>query len=263
MKLRELLVRYKDGTISEEETLQELRILLKGNFLAHVDESARLDVFRQDRTGIPEVIFAKSKVADQTLRITREMLAANHYAFLTRVPDGVRQRVVAEFAPVEGVEVDTNEAAGTVLVRDAEFTPPVVRGKVGVISAGTSDIPVAEEAKVTATLLGCEVQSSYDVGIAGLHRIFQPLKDMLEAGVATIIVVAGMEGTLPGVVASLADVPVIGVPTSSGYGLGAEGVGALTTMLQSCSPGLLVVNIDNGFGAGAAAAMIARQSRAR
>jgi hypothetical protein len=107
--------------------------------------------------------------------------------------------------------------------------------------------------------MGCEVFTGYDVGIAGFHRIFKPLSDMIKNEVDVIIVIAGMEGTLPGVVAALVDVPVIGVPVSSGYGLGAKGKGALTTMLQSCSPGLLVVNIDNGFGAGASAALIANK----
>ena len=107
--------------------------------------------------------------------------------------------------------------------------------------------------------MGCKVLTSYDVGIAGVHRIFTPLSDMIKKGVHVIIVCAGMEGTLPGVVAALVDIPVIGVPISSGYGMGEKGKGALTTMLQSCSPGLLVVNIDNGFGAGASAALIANK----
>ena len=107
--------------------------------------------------------------------------------------------------------------------------------------------------------MGCEVISSYDIGIAGMHRIFTPLSQMIQKGVNVIIVCAGMEGTLPGVIAALVDIPVIGVPISSGYGLGASGEGALITMLQSCSPGLLVVNIDNGFGAAASAAIIANK----
>jgi len=127
------------------------------------------------------------------------------------------------------------------------------------MTAGTSDIRVAEEARVVAEEMGCEVVTAYDVGIAGFHRHIGPLRRMLREGVDAIVVVAGMEGALPSVVASLVDVPVIGVPTSVGYGLGGKGVGALTTMLQSCSPGLCVVNIDNGVGAGALAALIARR----
>jgi hypothetical protein len=133
------------------------------------------------------------------------------------------------------------------------------KGKVGIISAGTSDIPVAEEARVTTEVLGCKTITAYDVGVAGIHRLFPPLEDMLKEEVACIIVVAGMEGALPTVVKSLVDIPVIGVPTSIGYGYGGKGVSALMTMLQSCSPGLVVVNIDNGFGAGCAAVLIAKR----
>ncbi|TFF88377.1 MAG: nickel pincer cofactor biosynthesis protein LarB, partial [Promethearchaeota archaeon] len=141
--------------------------------------------------------------------------------------------------------------------RSYEF--PRKGGKIGLITAGSSDIPIAEEAKVISEAMGCEVFTSYDIGIAGIHRIFEPLSEMIQKGAHIIIVCAGMEGTLPGVVAALVDVPVIGVPISSGYGLGEKGQGALITMLQSCSPGLLVVNIDNGFGAGASAALIANK----
>ena len=145
------------------------------------------------------------------------------------------------------------------MVKEKSFRFEKKKGVVGIITAGTSDIPVAEEAKEILISMGCEVMASYDVGIAGVHRIFSPLSKMIKEGVHVIIVCAGMEGTLPGVVAFLVDVPVIGVPISSGYGLGANGKGALITMLQSCSPGLVVVNIDNGFGAGASAALIANK----
>jgi len=130
---------------------------------------------------------------------------------------------------------------------------------VGIITAGSSDIPVAEEARMVLEFMGFKFTIAYDVGIAGMHRIFPPIREMLEQNVDVIIVVAGMEGTLPGVVSSLVDVPVIGVPTSTGYGLGEKGIGALTTMLQSCSPGLAVVNIDNGFGAASIAALILKR----
>lgn len=128
------------------------------------------------------------------------------------------------------------------------------------ITAGTADIPVATEAKVAAEEMGCKVLTAFDVGVAGIHRLFGPLKRMIEEGVDAIIVVAGMEGALPSVVASLVDVPVIGVPTSVGYGLGRDGIGALTAMLQSCSLGLAVVNIDGGVAAGVFAALIANRA---
>jgi hypothetical protein len=126
-----------------------------------------------------------------------------------------------------------------------------------VLAAGTSDIPTAEEARVTAEVMGCAVLARYDVGIAGIHRLLEPLREIVSIEVSAIVVVAGMEGALPSVVRGLVSVPVIGVPTSTGYGYGGHGQGALMTMLQSCAPGLTVVNIDNGFGAGATAALIA------
>jgi pyridinium-3,5-biscarboxylic acid mononucleotide synthase len=136
-------------------------------------------------------------------------------------------------------------------------------GKIGVLTAGTSDIPVAEEAATIAEVMGCGVIRGYDVGVAGIHRLLDPLKDMIRQDVACVVVVAGMEGALPSVVAGMVGVPVIGVPTSIGYGLGAGGIGALTTMLQSCAPGLVVVNIDNGFNAGATAAIISKMRTAK
>ena len=132
-------------------------------------------------------------------------------------------------------------------------------GQVGVISAGTSDIPVAEEAALIAEEMGCQVTCIYDVGVAGLHRLVNPLRDLLARGTDAIIVAAGMDGALPSVVAGLVPVPVIGLPTSIGYGMGGKGVAALLAMLQTCAPGLSVVNIDNGVGAGITAAMIANR----
>ena len=133
-------------------------------------------------------------------------------------------------------------------------------GQVGVLTAGTSDIPIAEEAAARCREMGCQVYSAYDVGVAGLHRLFEPLRAMLAAPADAIIVAAGMDGALPSVVAGLVDVPVIGLPTSVGYGLGGGGMGALTSMLQTCAPGLAVVNIDNGIGAGAMAGLIAARA---
>ncbi|MFX0060088.1 MAG: nickel pincer cofactor biosynthesis protein LarB, partial [Candidatus Heimdallarchaeota archaeon] len=164
-----------------------------------------------------------------------------------------------EFEHNDNYVMQINDLAKILIIKEKSYEFESKGGKVGIITAGSSDIPVAEESKVIAQSMGCEVITSYDLGIAGIHRLFTPLSEMIKEGVHVIIVCAGMEGTLPGVVAALVDVPVIGVPISSGYGLGEKGVGALTTMLQSCSPGLLVVNIDNGFGAGASAALIANR----
>jgi hypothetical protein len=134
-------------------------------------------------------------------------------------------------------------------------------GKIGILTAGSSDISVAEEAKAMAELMGCEVLTEYDIGVAALHRFLEPLAKMLDQGVDVLVVVAGMEGALPTVVSGLADVPIIGVPTSVGYGYGGKGEAALMGMLQTCSPGLVVVNIDNGIAAGATAALISLRCR--
>jgi len=146
------------------------------------------------------------------------------------------------------------------VVHRAGETPVPERGAVGVLAAGTSDLGVAGEAVAMCRAMGVSVVSAFDVGVAGLHRLATPLEEMRAAGAAAIVVAAGMEGALPSVVAGLVDVPVIGLPTSTGYGLGGRGEAALLGMLQSCSPGLVVVNIDNGIGAGATAALIARRA---
>ena len=140
------------------------------------------------------------------------------------------------------------------------YRMPEGQGCVGVLTAGTSDVGVAEEAAVVCRHMGCRVLRGYDVGVAGVHRLFGPLTEMVQAGADALVVVAGMEGALPSLVAGLVDVPVIGVPKSGGYGVAGDGTAALYSMLQSCSPGLVVVNVDNGVGAGAAAGLIARGS---
>jgi hypothetical protein len=146
-----------------------------------------------------------------------------------------------------------------IVIKKKSFEVKRSGGKVGILTAGTSDISVAEEAKVVAEEMGCEVITAYDVGVAGIHRLFSPLKEMIGTDVDVVIVVAGREGALPSVVAGLVDVPVIAVPTSVGYGLGERGVSALMAMLQACSLGIAVVNIDGGVAAGAAAALIANR----
>jgi hypothetical protein len=150
------------------------------------------------------------------------------------------------------------------VIKKKDFMFESYGGKVGILAAGTSDIPVAEEARVVAEEMGCTVFAAYDVGVAALHRLFLPLKEIIQNDADSLIVVAGREGALPSVIAGLVDVPVIGVPTSIGYGLGEKGVSALMAMLQACSLGLAVVNIDGGVAAGAIAALIAnRVAKAR
>jgi len=152
-----------------------------------------------------------------------------------------------------------NERARMVVLKDKGFKVSRTGGKIGIVSAGTSDIPVAEEAKAVAEEMGCEVLTAYDVGVAGLHRLFPPLKEMITEGVDVMVVVAGREAALTSVVAGLVEVPVIGVPTSIGYGFGSGGTSALMSMLQACPLGIAVVNIDGGVAAGAMAALIANR----
>ena len=159
----------------------------------------------------------------------------------------------------KGIKFDYNKRAKILIIyKDSLVDFNSEYGKVGLLTAGTSDIPIAEEAKVIVEQGGCEVISSYDIGVAGIHRLFPQIAHMVEEDVCAFIVCAGMEGALPSVVAGLVDVPVIAVPTSVGYGIGADGKAALYSMLQSCAPGLAVVNIDNGFGAGVCALTIAK-----
>ncbi|HTY39230.1 MAG TPA: nickel pincer cofactor biosynthesis protein LarB [Bacteroidota bacterium] len=222
-----------------------------------IEGFAKLDVRRAERTGIPEAIFSEGKTIDQVLRTLQHMADSSGTALATRVSDEYSKRIRKTLGRKYALE--WNPAGHTLVVRQKGTTTVPTGGCIGILAAGTSDVPTAEEARVTAEVMGCRVIAHYDVGIAGIHRLLEPLQDVLSGKVAAIVVVAGMEGALPSVVRGLVGVPVIGVPTSTGYGYGGHGQAALMTMLQSCAPGLTVVNIDNGFGAGATAALIANQ----
>jgi NCAIR mutase (PurE)-related protein len=251
--IRDILNKLLDKSCSIKEAEQ----LLKANIIEEVGDLAKLDVFRKQRTGIVEVIYAANKPPKMVQEIVNSFLKRNKFAIVSRYTAEQKVLLVKQFEVNEQYKLVLNELAKIIIIKDKDFSFIRRGGKIGIITAGSSDIPVAEEAKIIAEAMGCDITTSYDLGIAGIHRLFEPLSNMIRKGIKVLIVCAGMEGTLPGVVAALVDVPVIGVPVSSGYGLGEKGIGALTTMLQSCSPGLLVVNIDNGFGAGASAALIA------
>ena len=248
--MEEILKRFASGKIDIEEACKELKL----ENVRRVKDFARIDINRPYRTGIPEIIFAEGKSSSEVADIAMTLATAKGFALISRA----REKDVTEIKKHveeenEEFEIDYNEIAKTIIVKKRRYEFEKT-GKIGLIAAGTADIPVAEEARVVAEVCGCEVVKAYDVGIAGIHRLVEPLEEIVNANVAAIIVVAGMEGALPSVVASLVNVPVIGVPTSVGYGLGGKGVAALLSMLQSCSPGLAVVNIDNGVGAGTFAA---------
>jgi pyridinium-3,5-biscarboxylic acid mononucleotide synthase len=220
----------------------------------------RIDANRVRRAGIPEVVFAGNKASAEIADALRRLVEANGRALASRVrPEDAR---FIQDALEPAISIDAHPLARALVASQAGTDRPNQGGIVGILSAGTSDIPIAAEASLIAAEMGATVLEAWDVGVAGLHRLVSPLERFAAAEVDVIVVAAGMDGALPSVVAGLVDVPVIGLPTSVGYGLGAGGVGALTTMLQSCAPGLVVVNIDNGIGAGSTAALIANRSAA-
>ena len=216
----------------------------------------RPDAGREFRKGVPEVILGETKGTEQIIAMAQGLLAGTGRAIISRVRPEARLALREAFRDYHIYE---REAARAMVIYRPDYVQRRTGGQVGVISAGTSDIPVAEEAALIAGEMGCHVTCIYDVGVAGLHRLMHPLRDLLTSGVDSIIVAAGMDGALPSVVAGLVPVPVIGLPTSIGYGIGGKGLAALLAMLQTCAPGLSVVNIDNGVGAGITAAMIANR----
>ena len=248
--LRDALDRLNSGQISIEEAVLEI----EGLRIDAVGDFARLDLGRQLRCGIPEVVLAEGKDSGHLADISIHHAEVAGRCLISRISHG-QQEIVRIKSEQKGLNFKYHEAAKMVVLSlpDAPL-PASTGGVVGIITAGTSDIGVAEEAKVIAEEMGCRVYTAYDVGAAGIHRLFPALKALLDAHV--FIVAAGREGTLPAVVAGLVDRPVIGVPVSSGYGYMGQGRAALASMLQSCSV-IVVVNIDSGFTAGAFAARIA------
>ena len=224
--------------------------------------AARPDFSRHGRKGVPEIVLTSTKTVPQSLSIAAAFLRETGRAILSRVSPELEQALREEYAQHGSLE--WYAASRAAILRAPGNSVPPTGGTVGIITAGTSDLPMAEEAAIVCQEMGCKVETVYDVGVAGLHRLFPPLERLLDEDVDVIIVAAGMDGALPSVVSGLVDVAVIGLPTSVGYGMGGKGEAAILSMLQTCSPGLAVVNIDNGVGAGAIAGLIAnRAARAR
>lgn len=246
---KRILKDLAEGRIS----VNEAEKLIDQTVLAEVSGLATLDVGREARKGIPEIVYGEDKSVDEIAQIVNRMLESCDRVIVSRLSFEKIKQLKQLF---EGKEVRSFERAGVVVVRRSGEVRKS-GGKVGILTAGTSDLRVAEEARVVAEEMGCEVYLEVDVGVAGVHRLIPALKNMLERRVDVLVVVAGREGALPSVVAGLVSVPVIGVPTSSSYGFGKKGLAALMAMLQSCSLGVGVVNIDNGVGGGALAALIA------
>jgi len=249
--LREILEKLARGEISVDEAEKLLKIFS----IAEIEGLAEIDLGREIRRGVPEVILAEGKSSDEVLEIAERMLDEVGRAIISRVSEDLMEKVT----DIEGAIIEIHERARIVVLKKEGFRVERTGGKVGILTAGTSDIRIAEEARVIAEEMGCEVLKAYDVGVAGLHRLFEPLKEMIREDVDVLIVVAGREGALASVVAGLVDIPVIAVPSSTGYGLGGRGLSALMSMLQSCSLGLAVVNIDGGVPAGIVASLIANR----
>ncbi len=242
--LQHLLRDVKEGRTDVDAALAQLQQLSPGEL-----GFATIDTHRELRTGYPEVIFGQGKTPEQVADIVSFMLTRGNNILATRVSDAMAEKVLALCN-----DAVYNPTARTIAITRREIPRPATY--IALVTAGTSDLPVAEEAAVTAEIFGNRVERIVDVGVAGIHRLYNKLEVIRQARV--IIVVAGMEGALPSIVGGLVDKPVIAVPTSVGYGANFGGLSALLGMLTSCASGISVVNIDNGFGAGFLGSMINR-----
>ncbi len=243
-EITNMLKQVRGGKLSVEDAVERLRTLPYEDL-----GYAKIDHHRSLRQGFPEVVFARGKDPEQVKGIVAHMLRNQHNILVTR-----GDRALYELLRPLHPEVEFHALSGAISIRRERKIRG--KGKVLVVCAGTSDIPVAEEALVTATIMGNRAESLYDVGVAGIHRLLGESRHLRTARI--IICVAGMEGALPSVVAGMVGVPVIAVPSSVGYGASFHGLAALLGMLNSCSPNVCVVNIDNGFGAGYLASVMNR-----
>lgn len=252
MDLTEILESLDLGKIS----VPKAKKLLSLYSIEKIEELAKIDVNRKLRRGVPEVVFAEKKEFSDLKKIVLSTIQRADSVLVSRINKSHYEKMLS-FSRKNKLKIHTGKNTTTLLFYKRLSS---TGGKVGIMTAGTSDIGVAEESRLICESMGCQCICSYDVGIAGIHRLFPIIKKMIRDEVDAIIVVAGMEGALASVISSLVDIPVIGVPSSVGYGYGEKGVAALASMLQSCTLGLSVVNIDNGIGAGAFAANIANRS---
>ncbi len=240
--LEEILDKVHKQKLTPKEALQSLKHF-------HYEDLgyAKIDHHRELRRGFPEIVYGLGKTKEQIRNITQTIIKKRSNLLVTRVNPGIYSHLKKEIK-----EIQYNALAKTLYYKLKD--PPKGKGKIAIITAGTSDIPVAEEAAVTCDILGNDIEKIYDVGVAGLHRLFGEFDKIKDATV--IITAAGMEGALPSVIAGITDVPIIAVPTSVGYGANLNGLAALLAMLNSCPGGVAVVNIDNGFGAAYMASLI-------
>ena len=253
MDVEKILESLKENKI----TINQAKKLLSLYSIEEIEGFAKIDINRKNRRGIPEVIFAETKELDEIKKIVKRVLEKSNAVIVSRLKKNDYSKV-KEYSKKLRVRVKTGKNSSSLLLY--KKTIKQNGGKVGILTAGTSDIGVAEESRLMCEAMNCKCITSYDVGVAGIQRIFPELKKMIGKEVDCIIVAAGMEGALATLVSTLVDIPVIGIPTSAGYGYGGKGIAALASMLQSCSLGLSVVNIDNGIAAGGIAANIANRS---
>lgn len=250
MALRNLLKKVAEGSVDIDYAEQQLKLLA----LEEIAGVLKLDIGRELRKSIPEIIFGEYKSLRELELAIQGLLEARGRAIVSRLRED-QLEVIKSFEGKCSIALSVSRRLA--IIKRREYETLKVGGKVGIVTAGTADVGIADEVRLIAEELGCDTITIYDVGIAGLHRTIDAAKKLLEEDVDVVVAVAGMEGAMPSVLASTLDVPVIGLPTSTGYGIGGRGVAALLSMLQSCSPGLLVVNIDNSVGAAVAAALIA------
>ncbi|MBN1797069.1 MAG: nickel pincer cofactor biosynthesis protein LarB [Spirochaetales bacterium] len=239
-RLLDLLEKIKQNSITPQTALTYIKNMISTNL-----GFAEVDISRDTRKGFPEVVYCKNKSDEDILAISKELYKHNKKLLLTKVTEATATLLQAHFKVVQYYKNSGSLVIGKINKGC---------GKVTVVSAGTSDIPVAEEAAVTARVVGAHVETYWDIGVAGIHRLLSKIETLRTSRV--IVAVAGMDGALPSVIAGLVSCPVIAVPTSVGYGAHLNGIAPLLTMLNSCAPGVTVVNIDNGFGAGYTAALI-------
>ncbi|MGV7226452.1 MAG: nickel pincer cofactor biosynthesis protein LarB [Nitrosopumilus sp.] len=253
MEIHKILESLKEGKIS----VNNAKKLLSLYSIEEVEGFAKIDINRRNRRGIPEVVFAETKELEEIKKIAKKTLEKTNSVIISRIKKKDYPKILA-YAKKLKVKIKTGKNSSSILL----FKKPIKfqGGKVGIMTAGTSDIGVAEEARLMCEAMNCKCIISYDVGVAGIQRVFPILKEMINEDVDCVIVAAGMEGALATLVSTLVDIPIIGIPTSVGYGYGEKGIAALASMLQSCSLGLSVVNIDNGIAAGGIAANIANRA---
>ncbi|RZN60306.1 nickel pincer cofactor biosynthesis protein LarB [Methanonatronarchaeum sp. AMET6-2] len=252
MEIDKVLNKFKNGEISKKQAKENISLLQ----LEELHDAARIDTMREDRIGLPEAILGEGKEPEVFTEIMKKMASKKGRSIGTRVSKKQKQHLEKNKENYRTKWYDKARIAVLQTKKQEKNNEKTIqKGKVGVICAGTADLPIAEEARITAKLLGCKTYKAYDVGVAGIHRILPVLKEFNDKNIQVVIVAAGRDGSLPPVVAGMTDKPVIGLPVSTGYGAGGKGEAALLSMLQSCSL-LTVVNIDAGFTAGAMAAKI-------